>query len=38
VCSSDLGNPLPDIFVSDQLHMNSKGYAIWTKIIAPHLR
>lgn len=32
------GNPLPDIFVSDQLHMNAKGYAIWTKIIAPHLR
>jgi lysophospholipase L1-like esterase len=31
------GKPLPDIFVSDQLHMNAKGYAIWTKIIAPHL-
>lgn len=32
------GKPLPDIFVSDQLHMNPKGYAIWTKIIAPLLR
>lgn len=32
------GNPLPNIFVSDQLHMNAKGYAIWTQIIAPHLR
>lgn len=31
------GKPLPDIFVEDQLHMNPKGYAIWTKIIAPHL-
>ncbi len=31
------GRPLPDIFVEDQLHMNPKGYAIWTKIIAPHL-
>ncbi len=31
------GMPLPDIFVSDQLHMNEKGYAIWTKIITPHL-
>ncbi|MBE2285108.1 MAG: hypothetical protein IAE77_16735 [Prosthecobacter sp.] len=31
------GKPLPDIFVSDQLHMNAKGYAIWTKVIAPHL-
>jgi lysophospholipase L1-like esterase len=32
------GKPLPDIFVSDQLHMNPKGYAIWTKIIAPLLK
>ncbi|MCB1277439.1 GDSL-type esterase/lipase family protein [Prosthecobacter sp.] len=31
------GKPLPDIFVSDQLHMNPKGYTIWTKIIAPYL-
>ncbi|MFO1483350.1 MAG: GDSL-type esterase/lipase family protein [Verrucomicrobiaceae bacterium] len=31
------GKPLPDIFVEDQLHMNQKGYAIWTKVIAPHL-
>lgn len=31
------GKPLPDIFVSDELHMNARGYAIWTKIIAPHL-
>lgn len=32
------GQPLPDIFVADQLHMNPKGYAIWTKIIAPLLK
>lgn len=32
------GKPLPDIFVADQLHMNPKGYAIWTKIIAPRLK
>jgi lysophospholipase L1-like esterase len=31
------GKPLPDIFVADQLHMNPKGYAIWTKIIGPRL-
>ncbi len=31
------GKPLPDIYADDQLHMNAKGYAIWTKIIAPHL-
>lgn len=26
-----------DIFVSDSLHMNEKGYAIWQQIIAPTL-
>lgn len=31
------GNPIPDIFISDRLHMNAKGYAIWQKIIAPYL-
>ncbi len=29
--------PLPDIFVSDNLHMNPKGYAIWKEIVFPHL-
>ena len=32
------GRPKPDIFVSDGLHMNEKGYAIWTEIIAPFLK
>lgn len=31
------GLPLPDIFVSDNLHMNPKGYSIWKEIVAPHL-
>lgn len=31
------GNPMPDIFIGDNLHMNAKGYAIWQKIIEPHL-
>lgn len=31
------GNPLPDIFIEDNLHMNAKGYAIWQQLIAPHL-
>ncbi len=31
------GNPIPDIFIQDKLHMNAKGYAIWQKIIAPYL-
>jgi lysophospholipase L1-like esterase len=25
------------IFLKDQLHMNSEGYKIWQKIIAPYL-
>ena len=31
------GEPMPDIFTSDRLHMNAKGYAIWQKKIQPHL-
>jgi len=31
------GNPLPDIFVEDKLHMNRKGYEIWKKVIQPYL-
>lgn len=31
------GLPLPDIFVADQLHMNPKGYALWTKIVGEYL-
>ena len=32
------GQPKPDIFVEDRLHMNPKGYAIWRAIVGPHLR
>jgi len=32
------GQPLPDIFVADKLHMNARGYAIWAKIVEPYLR
>lgn len=32
------GTPRPDIFVSDRLHMNEKGYAIWRDAVAPYLR
>jgi len=31
------GTPLRDIFLSDSLHMNAKGYAIWQKEIQPYL-
>jgi lysophospholipase L1-like esterase len=30
--------PRPEILIADGLHMNAKGYAIWTPIIEPHLK
>ncbi|RYG16561.1 MAG: G-D-S-L family lipolytic protein [Chitinophagaceae bacterium] len=32
------GTIMKDIFTSDMLHMNSKGYAIWQKIMEPYLK
>jgi len=29
--------PKPEIFLSDSLHMNAKGYAIWQKELQPYL-
>jgi lysophospholipase L1-like esterase len=26
-----------ELFISDNLHMNEKGYAIWQRIIQPYL-
>ena len=31
------GKPMPDIFIEDNLHMNAKGYEIWTAVIKPIL-
>lgn len=31
------GKPKPELFIRDGLHLNNKGYALWTKIVAPHL-
>ncbi|MDR3248262.1 MAG: GDSL-type esterase/lipase family protein [Treponema sp.] len=31
------GKPLPDIFVNDGLHLNTKGYALWTSVVRPIL-
>jgi lysophospholipase L1-like esterase len=31
------GQPLKDIFLSDSLHMNAKGYALWKPVIEPLL-
>jgi lysophospholipase L1-like esterase len=30
--------PMPSIFLSDSLHMNARGYAIWKKAIEPSLK
>jgi lysophospholipase L1-like esterase len=31
------GQPRPEIFSADRLHMNEEGYKLWTKIIRPFL-
>ncbi|MGK2862547.1 MAG: GDSL-type esterase/lipase family protein [Chitinophagaceae bacterium] len=31
------GKPMDTLFVEDELHMNARGYAIWKKLIGPHL-
>lgn len=32
------GQPKPDIYVADRLHMNDQGYAIWKEIVGPYLK
>jgi len=32
------GQPKPDIYLTDKLHMNEKGYAIWTEVVGRHLK
>ncbi len=32
------GQPRKELFLPDDLHMNAKGYELWTKIIAPLVR
>ena len=34
---NEAGQPIPEIFLKDSLHMNAKGYAIWQKEIQPFL-
>jgi lysophospholipase L1-like esterase len=31
------GEPRPEIFSKDNLHMNAEGYRLWTKLVAPVL-
>lgn len=32
------GEPRPEIFVADNLHMNEKGYEIWRNVLEKHLK
>jgi lysophospholipase L1-like esterase len=32
------GEPRPELFVKDMLHMNESGYAIWKPVVAPLLK
>ena len=32
------GQPRPELFVEDRLHMNAQGYGLWTKILRPYLK
>lgn len=31
------GQPRPELFLQDQLHMTPAGYALWRKVVGPHL-
>ncbi len=31
------GNAKPELFVDDGLHMNAKGYRIWTEVVRPQV-
>ena len=34
---NEAGEPIPEIFLEDSLHMNAKGYAIWQETMKPYL-
>jgi lysophospholipase L1-like esterase len=34
--TDDAGNPRPELYIQDQLHLNEKGYEIWTEIFKPY--
>jgi hypothetical protein len=35
---NEKGEPRPELFVKDMLHMNEAGYAVWKPVIAPLLK
>jgi lysophospholipase L1-like esterase len=32
------GEPRPELFIEDKLHMNAKGYELWESVIRPYLK
>ncbi len=38
VMLGDKGQPNPDLFLEDGLHMNDKGYVLWAELLGPHLK
>lgn len=34
----DDGQPRPELFAADGLHLSEQGYALWTKLVRPHLQ
>ena len=34
----DNGQPRPEMFIEDRLHMNANGYALWRDIVGTYLR
>lgn len=33
-----VGEPRAELFITDRLHMNAAGYALWTSLLTPHLQ
>lgn len=34
----DDGKPRPELFAKDGLHLSEQGYALWSKLVAPHIK
>jgi lysophospholipase L1-like esterase len=35
---NNIGGPRAELFIADNLHMNAKGYAIWTPVVREYLK
>ncbi|MDX1933137.1 MAG: hypothetical protein SFU56_11070 [Capsulimonadales bacterium] len=32
------GEPRPELYVADRLHLSPEGYKLWTQVLAPYLK